>query len=674
MFWKKDKKKSAPKLLSTKTKDDDPHLTLFKRIIDQIDDGSPFYGTRAKSFPVFQDILDLPTAQRAAFLTAYPSYSEPVKLSTSYGDPQWQLKSFVRQFYSDLMRRKNDFTPEQLLSIISTIHSREMELLFNDWPIGWIINQLGKSVKTHNLSEKTRAAWLGVSKWKVFNDKTYYGSDLNKARQNLLEILGEGDGDTPEYPLGSTKLGRQITIELKKMPDQKRQSWNKIFFAASKSSGGKPTKKFMTKINTLIDEFGPADFKKQISTWIEKALPSDSFDYGLDRWDKGTPDSQISNVLKGLAWSLVRFHDEKTVSAVSQLALRAMKKLPNIGAPAQALGNACIYTLANSKGLGGVAHLSRLKLRIQQNNTQKLIQKYIDEQAAIRGIKPNEIEDMAAPDFGLTLGVKDFSFDDYILRLDASDVGQAKLSWLKPDGSEQKTVPSFVKEKAIFKHKLADIHKQAKDIKKTSTAQRDRIDRLYTEDASWTSENFVKYYLNHGLMSTLARRLIWMLNINGDSIAALFHEENWQNVDGTPIEGEIETIRLWHPIMSDLEAIIAWRNRLEVLQLKQPFKQAYREVYLLTEAEINTRSYSNRMAAHILKQHQFRSLAMIRGWKYTLMGAFDNGIGGDKAMKSLPAHNLLAEYWIDELADEESFNDTGILGLCRHGSGQIFKC
>ena len=40
-------------------------------------------------------------------------------------------------------------------------------------------------------------------------------------------------------------------------------------------------------------------------------------------------------------------------------------------------------------------------------------------------------------------------------------------------------------------------------------------------------------------------------------------------------------------------------------EIQQPFKQAFREIYLLTDAEVNTRTYSNRMASHILKQHQY---------------------------------------------------------------------
>ena len=45
------------------------------------------------------------------------------------------------------------------------------------------------------------------------------------------------------------------------------------------------------------------------------------------------------------------------------------------------------------------------------------------------------------------------------------------------------------------------------------------------------------------------------------------------------------------------------------IEITQPMKQAYREIYVVTDAELATRSYSNRMAAHILKQHQFSALA-----------------------------------------------------------------
>ncbi len=56
----------------------------------------------------------------------------------------------------------------------------------------------------------------------------------------------------------------------------------------------------------------------------------------------------------------------------------------------------------------------------------------------------------------------------------------------------------------------------------------------------------------------------------------------------------------------------------------QPFKQAHREIYILTDAECQTGTYTNRFAAHILRQHQFAAIAQVCGWQYHLMGAFDS--------------------------------------------------
>jgi hypothetical protein len=109
--------------------------------------------------------------------------------------------------------------------------------------------------------------------------------------------------------------------------------------------------------------------------------------------------------------------------------------------------------------------------------------------------------------------------------------------------------------------------------------------------------------------------------------------------------------------LAPLAEVQKWREFLIRHQIQQPLKQAFREVYLLTEAEINTRTYSNRMAAHVLKQHQFNMLAKTRGWKYSLLGAYDNGIENGMAEIILPEHELKAQYWVNA---DDAYNDTGI--------------
>jgi hypothetical protein len=273
-------------------------------------------------------------------------------------------------------------------------------------------------------------------------------------------------------------------------------------------------------------------------------------------------------------------------------------------------------------------------------------------------MKAAQIEEIAVPDYGLVNGERIEQFDDYQLVLRLTDVGASELQWFKPDGKPQKTVPAFINQNPEYSERYKNLRDIAKHIKQASSTQRERIDRLYIENLSWSYQDFETYYLNHGLVSLIARKLIWLL----DNQPALFVEGQWQDEHSNAVSVTEQTqVKLWHPIDSTPETVLAWRDRLEALQLKQPFKQAYREIYLLTDAEINTRVYSNRMAAHILKQHQFNSLAAVRGWKYSLLGAYDDGRDNELAKKTLSAYNLTAQFWIDEIiGNTDSFNDAGI--------------
>jgi len=109
----------------------------------------------------------------------------------------------------------------------------------------------------------------------------------------------------------------------------------------------------------------------------------------------------------------------------------------------------------------------------------------------------------------------------------------------------------------------------------------------------------------------------------------------------------------------ETEVVLEWREWLNAHELQQPFKQAHREVYILTDAEVNTRTYSNRYAAHILRQHQFNALCAARGWKNSLRLMVDDYF--PPAMKQLPGWNLRTEYWIEGIGDNYG-TDTNATG------------
>src|SRR5262249_40545401 len=149
------------------------------------------------------------------------------------------------------------------------------------------------------------------------------------------------------------------------------------------------------------------------------------------------------------------------------------------------------------------------------------------------------------------------------------------------------------------------------------------------------------------LVGTIARRLIWCV----DGTPAFFLDGQATDARGGRVpHGEAAEITLWHPVGREIDEISSWRRRLEELGITQPFKQAHRHVYLLTDADRTTRTYPNRFAAHIIRQHQFNALCAARGWKNRLRLMVDDSF--PPASRELPLWGLRAEFWVEGVGNE----------------------
>ncbi|PSL12535.1 uncharacterized protein DUF4132 [Marinobacterium halophilum] len=638
-----------------------------------------------KECPDYERIKKAPSDEKLAFICYIISKANSYKPPHEYHFSSQELKRYyvLIHLLDSLMRTRIDFPSGfsfnyffHYLYHFDDVAKEKFSI--TDRPFVALVMLIEKHIKRCGLDAKEAQDLMMIIQHEDIrreiggSDAHSQGEAVGKAAKKLQRLIMDSEGnDSAEilpYEFGSGVAGRIFADELDTLPEEQRNLWYLYFHHIATASGGKPAQKFLTSANTLIDNISITEFKRRTNTWLSALAQlkveekntvfklANGKDYSYRTYE--FIESHSFNLLKGMLWSLSRFHDNQTLKNIALLTEKCFQKVPEQGPAAASVGNAGIYTLAQSKGLEGISHLSRLKLRIRQNNTQKLIQKYIEEQAAKQGITPAQIEEIAAPDFALVNGERTEMFDDYRLVLRHTGVGAAELQWYKPDDNPQKSVPAFVKNSAKHSAKLKKLRDLVKQVKQASTSQRDRIDRLYLEQMSWTPESFSKHYLNHGLVSLIARKLIWNL----DGQPALYNNDQWQDVHGKPVALDtVETITFWHPLDSNADQVLAWRDRLDQLEIRQPIKQAYREIYILTDAEINTRVYSNRMAAHILKQHQFNSLAALRGWKYSLLGAYDDGRDGEIARKQLPAYNMQAQFWINEILDDnDSFNDVGI--------------
>lgn len=593
--------------------------------------------------------------------------------SWSWGDKTQEKNSIREAFVKHLFRSKLNMDPGDVSMLYHCFRSNAhlYHGVFSAWPVNQMVNQVEQQYKGGALPEELRNT-LQLLKDDLGNDKNYYQEKerikLVSKIDSLLFAGAPAGAVKPSRFLGDDRLQQftQPLLEAMKGPEQ--QGWFQLLNQAQKATGSKPTQKYLDSSKTIIKEMGTDRFKATLHQWMhflislkddvrEQTYSAGNREYQHQSIEFITPVN--ADIMKGLVWTCAHFHDKATVKSVAALAERCFKKIPGQGPTALSLGNACLYALYKSKGLDGIGELSRLKLRIRQSSTQALIDKYLMNAATEQGVCVSEVEDMAVDDYGLEAGRRVYMFEDYTAELVVVDMGKTEIRWIKPGGTLQKSAPAFVQENHAAK--LKKVKETAKQVEQTLVAQRDRIDRMFRTGRTISMGNFNQYYLEHGLMDFIAKKLIWNFGKAGSTKAAMLYGESWIDSANEAVDiSDAETVSLWHPVQATVQQIQQWRELLVRHTLQQPLKQAFRELYLLTEAEINTRTYSNRMAAHVLRQHQFNSLAKTRGWRYALMGAFDNGIDSDKASLHIPEQQVQVEYWISEVNADDAMNDTGI--------------
>ncbi len=634
-----------------------------------------YWSVKPKDLETTNTVLALPDKQKVDFILyaikAIHDYNDGKDYYTGT-DPE-QIRSELRHTYlSHLFKVKNILDGDDVENIVSAFISfrRGKWSDVNGWPLSQFVIQVERNFEQGNLPQQVRDSLTNLKS--AITKLNRSDKETIKLVDKLETILFESvDGKTSIKPtlfFGDDQFALYANSIIAALPDEDKIHWYPLISHAQKANGAKPSNKYSDQNRLLVKDIGNDKFKSVANDWFEFIIKQKEIVQEHTQTYNGREyryssieflNAPTHDALKGIIWMCSQFHDTRTLHNLAALCERSFKKIPGKGPAAPSVGNACLYTLYKSKGLEGIAHLSRLKLRIKQNNTQTLIEKYLQEAALAEGISVMEIEDLAVDDYGLKDGKREYLLDDYKAVIKIEGIGDVRIEWYKPDGTPQKSVPSVVQDK--HKEKLKKIKDTAKQIEIALTAQRDRIDRMFRSERKMSWEYFAKHYFMHGLLSFLAKDILWNFEAVNKTSTTLYVDGQWTTLNANVYTPEAtHQVSLWHPATATVHEIRSWREFLMSRKILQPIKQAYREVYLLTDAEVNTRTYSNRMAAHILKQHQFNSLAKARGWKYSLLGAYDDGRDNEEALLNFPENKLRAEFWVSEVNADNAFNDTGI--------------
>jgi hypothetical protein len=577
----------------------------------------------------------------------------PLVESHFHGNDLWAIRALIPQ----LCRRKLPYQADDVRRLLATLVTSDAT--WATWiPVQSIVKSIENWVTENGLPDPIRAE---LQRLQIAGYAAATYADERKALALIDSMLA-----SPELDVGLFESiddwGYAASEALSLLNDAAREEWRDILAHAATATGSKPTRPWLKRAAEHVDAIGRERSRDILTTCLGflraparpeidvTTLPSSRFYLFGSVVPSSLLTEQNGNLLKGLAWCCALFADPATASAVGDAAEACFKKIPNIGARSTKGGNACVYALGAMPGLHGVAQLQRLRQRIKQPSAIAQIDNALEAAARREGMTRDDLDDLAVPTFDLIDGRRREQFGEYAADIVVVGTQQVDVLWYGTDGKPRKSEPSDVKRE--FPEELKAFKRLADDLRKMLPAQRDRIERFLMTERTWSLGDWRQRYLDHPLLSLLARRLIWQFETGDCRVLGAWHDGTILDVDDRHLDDLTDEtrVRLWHPIDADATTVEAWQNWLERHAVTQPFKQAHREVYVLTDAERLTDTYSNRFAGHILRQHQLQALCQARGWTYRLQGAWD---GANNPTLKLPAHNLIVEFWVEETADDD---------------------
>ena len=321
------------------------------------------------------------------------------------------------------------------------------------------------------------------------------------------------------------------------------------------------------------------------------------------------------------------------------------------------LANAAVWSLGQLGTADGIAALEQLAGRNRHSQLGKRISAWLAAAAEQAGLTPGQLAARSVPACGLdSQGAATFSAGAVTARVQVDDELTVCTNWAAVGWAPRPAPDAPAADVRVVKGEL-------KELREVIATERRRLEDLLAAGRSWPLDEWRRYCLEHPIVGRLARRLIWRI-----TTADAATRTGLPSADGRlhTISGDIplpqdSTVTTWHPVTAPVAEVRAWRSWLFDRGLRQPFKQAFREIYLLTPAEEQTGTYSNRFASHILRYQQAYALFRERGWTASYLGPYDGGYDAS-ARRDLPDAGLTCRF---EHFQVDEGHLAGRAALCR---------
>lgn len=544
----------------------------------------------------------------------------------------------LRRIVSDILRSKIDIDSDQAVMLVrAAIHDGFAYSSYS--PNQAIANVLKRHVETKGASPALRDVLSGLR-----NRMVHSGADRSSEGRKLLSLIdaliahgNRMEGDEPHFEAKPDMWGKAAGAKLATLPSDIRTRMTGLLELASKGgANAKPAKGWLKSAEQALNNTERSRISDQLLDIIECYEPGHTLVL------------ENQNTLRALLWLAALASPDTACRRLEAYAQKCLTFSPqHFAYLSLVLGNAAILAFSLMPGTAGVGSLSRLRRHLKRPGEIKTVDKALAALASARGMSSGELEEIGMPAYGFDgSGTLDVAIGPANAKLIIAEDGGLETKWHDSAGKQLSGPPAAVKDGHA--DALKALKEQVKEIGETLKAQRLRLERLYLGDGEWPLDVWKSRYLDEPLVSAFARRLIWLFEIKGRWTAGLPETKGICDATGARLDLDANTrVRLWHPMHSEAAHVLAWRQRLTKLEITQPFKQAHREIYVLTDAERTTNTHSNRFAGHVVEQKRFRALCQARGWACPAYGGWDPGDG--RPYKRLPERELQIEFWVDPI-------------------------
>lgn len=596
----------------------------------------------AMSLSSARAILDLDAAAQIQVLhrcfSKLASLSRRLTLLSRYAD--WDKYAALRALVKRMLRRKLPYTEADVAALLDGCARLR---LASEAPYGSVIGAVERFLDDEPVPPALVQPMQRLRKAIDAGRSDGYGQ---RQIDRIDRHLTPADAPAFELPVVDAWTAA-MRAALDRLEPADVAPWLEFLAHCNTATAARPSRRWLTKAERHLHELDrdrAHDVLLQVLRAVARPAPTGG--------GSSMVSSRFADCLRGLIWTTAPLAGETLLTALGEAAERCFRKLPGHGPLAPKIGNACLHVLAHCGSVPALAQIARLKTRVKHASSRRQIDKALSAAAKQAGITTAELEELAVPTCGLdTVGSLTREVGEFSAHLEVITVRSAALTWHKADGKQQKSVPQAVK--SAHADAVRALQGIAGELKKVLPAQAVRLERMLLSPRSIPFDAWTARYRDHPVVGFLAARLIWSVEDAGQTTLAGCAGDALVDVDGTVVvPSPNAALRLWHPIDSSAGTVRAWRDWLAARAITQPFKQAHREIYVLTDAERETGIYSNRFAAHVLRQHQFQALCQQRGWVYALQGEWDSH---NTPCIELPEHACRVELWVDPAGRDEGF-------------------